>query len=135
MVWLVKLTSSVCPSGAAFATVSAARLPPAPGLFSTITGCPSAAASSLAIARAIVSVVPPADAPTRMRTGRDGYSDVWAWPAPGQPAHAAAMRTADTARENARIISDFLVFCGELRRSACYCHIVICLYHKASMDG
>src|SRR6516162_1544950 len=65
MVWLVKATSSVDPSGGDFATASAARLPPAPGRFSTITGRPSDAESGGAIARATVSVVPPGEAPTR----------------------------------------------------------------------
>src|SRR3569623_2141160 len=59
---------SVLPSGAARATASAARLPPAPGRFSTRTVRPSARPSSGAMARAIVSVVPPGGAPTRMRT-------------------------------------------------------------------
>ena len=72
MVWLVKLTSSVWPSGADFATASAARLPPAPGRFSTSTAWPNSADSGSAIARAIVSVVPPAEAPTRSLIGRDG---------------------------------------------------------------
>src|SRR5262249_29238355 len=74
MVWLGKQTSSVWPSGKAFATASAARLPPAPARFSTSTGWPSDAASGGAIARAIVSVVPPADAPTSSLIGWVGYS-------------------------------------------------------------
>jgi len=72
MVWLVKLTSSAYPSGADFATASAARLPPAPGRFSTSTGRPSDAASGVAIARAMVSVVPPGEAPTNSLIGREG---------------------------------------------------------------
>src|SRR5262249_53946529 len=56
-------------SGGDFATASAARLPPAPGRFSTITGRPSDAESGDAIARAMVSVVPPGEAPTRILIG------------------------------------------------------------------
>ena len=63
MAWLVKLISSVLPSGAALATASAAMLPPAPGRFSTITVRPSCRPISLASARASVSVEPPAGAP------------------------------------------------------------------------
>src|SRR6218665_2314174 len=69
MAWLVKLISSMRPSGAARAMASAARLPPAPGLFSTITARPSAVPMLAANARASVSVEPPAGGPTRMRTG------------------------------------------------------------------
>src|SRR6516162_7176162 len=69
MVWLVKATRSVDPSAGDFATASAARLPPAPGRFSTITGRPSDAESGDAIARAMVSVVPPGEAPTRSLIG------------------------------------------------------------------
>src|SRR3954468_19218818 len=62
--------SSVLPSGADLATASAEMLPPAPGRFSTSTvRPPSARPSSWASRRAMVSVVPPGGAPTRMRTG------------------------------------------------------------------
>src|SRR4249920_2872089 len=74
MVWLLKLTSSVYPSGGDFATAAAARLPPAPGLFSTRTGCFSEAAIGSAMKRAIVSVVPPGGAPTTNLIGRAGKS-------------------------------------------------------------
>src|SRR6266436_6447316 len=67
-----ELTSSVWPSGADFATTSAARLPPAPGRFSTTTGCLRALAIGSASARATVSVVPPGEAPTNSLTGREG---------------------------------------------------------------
>ncbi|CFN80198.1 Uncharacterised protein [Bordetella pertussis] len=46
-------------------------LPP-PGLFSTTNDWPSASVSSLAMMRAITSVVPPAEKPTTMRTGLSG---------------------------------------------------------------
>ncbi len=42
------------------ATSAAPTPPPAPGLFSTITGCPSAVVSLSLIVRARMSVVPPA---------------------------------------------------------------------------
>ena len=57
--------SSVCPSGLALATSAAPTLPPAPALFSTMTGCPRAFCNSGARARASTSVVPPgANGPT-----------------------------------------------------------------------
>src|SRR5690349_17466291 len=63
---------SVYPSGAAFATASAAMLPPAPGRFSTMTGCPSDFASGSASARATTSGWPPGAKGTTILTGRDG---------------------------------------------------------------
>src|SRR5881396_2259666 len=48
--------SQVAPSGALFATTSAAMLPPAPGRFSTTTGWPSESASLVASARARMSL-------------------------------------------------------------------------------
>src|SRR5262245_8779378 len=47
-------------------------VPPAPGRFSTTTGCASSFAVSCPTARASVSVVPPGDAPTSKRTGFAG---------------------------------------------------------------
>src|SRR2546425_5913847 len=41
-VWPLAVSSTVYPSGACLATYSVAMLPPAPGRFSTMTGCPSA---------------------------------------------------------------------------------------------
>src|SRR6185369_9700074 len=57
----------------AFTTWSAAMLPPAPGLFSTITGWPSAFESGSAMVRATRSGVEPPGNPTRMRTGLTGH--------------------------------------------------------------
>ena len=71
MAWLVKLINNVLPSGAALATMSAAKLPPAPGLFSTTTTRPSCCPKACAKVRAMVSVVPPAGAPTKIRTGTE----------------------------------------------------------------
>jgi hypothetical protein len=50
---------SVWPSGALSISWRLAMLVPAPGLFSTITGCPSAADSGCATARAMMSTAPP----------------------------------------------------------------------------
>ncbi len=46
--------------------------PPAPGLFSTITCCPSSSLSFGAISRAMMSLEPPGEKPTTMRTGFEG---------------------------------------------------------------
>jgi hypothetical protein len=64
--------SSVWPSGSAFATMSAPRLPPAPARLSTTTGWPSSGARRSASSRAVRSVAPPPWKGTTSRTGRDG---------------------------------------------------------------
>src|SRR6516162_4684882 len=48
-------------------------LPPAPTLFSTTNCCPSRSAIFAPMTRATVSVGPPAEKETTMRTGLDGY--------------------------------------------------------------
>ena len=58
------------PSGADFATESAAMLPPAPGRFSTTTGWPRARESGSASARATMSGWPP---------GAKGTTSFTAW--------------------------------------------------------
>src|SRR6267378_1694223 len=68
-------TSSVCPSGALFATKSVPILPPEPVRFSTMTGCPSASPRRGASARAVKSVIPPGGKVTTSRIGFEGY-----WP-------------------------------------------------------
>ncbi len=65
------VTSSVWPSGAAFATRSAPMIPLAPGRLSTTNVWPMRAVNSCARMRAVVSG-PPAPKPTMMRTGREG---------------------------------------------------------------
>src|ERR1043165_7084575 len=65
--------SNVFPSGGAFATSAAPRLPPAPVLFSTRNVWPSNSVSLAAVMRATWSVGPPAAKDTTMRTGFDGY--------------------------------------------------------------
>ncbi len=77
--------SSVWPSGAAFATSAAPSEPPAPGLLSTITFWPNAAASFGASARARMSVLPPGVKGTTRRMWRD-----WASARPAGQVNAAA---------------------------------------------
>ena len=66
--------SSVWPSAGERATSLAPRLPPAPGLLSTMKGWPNTRPSSGASARARMSVVPPAAKGTTMRTGLLGQA-------------------------------------------------------------
>src|SRR4051812_27033714 len=68
--------SSVYPSGAAFATVAAPMVPPAPPWFSTSTGWPIDSCMRCATRRATMSVVPPAGNGTMMRSGFEGND----WP-------------------------------------------------------
>ena len=65
-------TSSVCPSGAALAVRSAAMVLEAPGRFSTTKLPLRPSAIFSASNRAMMSVPPPAFAPTMMRTGLEG---------------------------------------------------------------
>src|SRR5689334_5708770 len=67
-------TPMVYPSGAAFATASVPIIPPAPGLFSTITGWPMRLRSGSARTRANVSGVEAAANGTMIRIGRCGQS-------------------------------------------------------------
>jgi hypothetical protein len=83
-------SSSVNPSAGALATMSAPRLPPAPGLLSTTTLAPSASLRRVCSARANRSVAPPAGNGTTRRTVRPG---VCATAGPH-----AAVRAADKAR-------------------------------------
>jgi hypothetical protein len=64
--------SSVCPSGALFATMSLAMLVVAPGRFSTTNGWPRYSESRGASTRAMMSVPPPGGKPTTTRTARLG---------------------------------------------------------------
>jgi hypothetical protein len=54
-----QLSSSVCPSGRAFATRSEAMVVPPPGRLSTTTATPRSFGSSAASTRAVVSAEPP----------------------------------------------------------------------------
>ena len=64
------------PSGADRAVSAAPMLPPAPGLFSTVTGWPMDFASSRPIARAVMSTPPPGGKGQIMRIGFEG--NAWA---------------------------------------------------------
>src|SRR6476620_11229015 len=77
----------VYPSGAAFAVNSAPTPPPAPGLFSTMTGWPSAAVSFSPMVRARMSVVPPGANGTTHLMGLPGQDCA---PATVVPAHSAS---------------------------------------------
>ena len=74
--WLTALPlvrrSSVWPSGSARATVSAARMPPAPGMFSTTTCCPRPSLIFGAMVRVVMSATPPGPNGSTMRTGLVG---------------------------------------------------------------
>src|SRR3954468_24877050 len=67
------LTSSVYPSGSAFATTAAASMVLAPGRFSTITGWPSAGARRSASVRATMSTALPGASVATMRTVLVGH--------------------------------------------------------------
>jgi hypothetical protein len=54
------------------ATISAAMIDCAPGLFSTMTGWPRPFESSGAMTRTMMSLPPPAEYPTMMRIGLPG---------------------------------------------------------------
>ena len=64
--------STLYPSGADFATFSAAIEEPAPGRFSTMIGCPRMRPSGSESARATVSAAPPGANPPTSRTGFAG---------------------------------------------------------------
>src|SRR5262245_6812057 len=86
--------NNVYPSGFSRATAAAARVPPAPGRFSTISGWPLAnCGKPLERLRERVSAAPPAPTGTSNRTGRSGHCAAdWAKAATG--AHTASARTA-----------------------------------------
>src|SRR5262245_24938904 len=64
-------------------------LPPAPALFSITNCCPSSSAILAPMTRATVSVGPPAENDTTIRTGLDGY-----WSSALAPVQASAAATA-----------------------------------------
>src|SRR6218665_2400717 len=83
MLWFIvtmraDVSMKVYPSGAARAVCSAARMPPAPGLLSTTTGCPRFLDMVCAIVRARKSVLAPAANGAIRRIGRLGKSWVCA---------------------------------------------------------
>src|SRR6266436_969762 len=85
-------TSSVYPSGAAFATASPATMPLPPTRFSTTTGWPSVSLRRAAMRRPTRSGPPPGGIGTSRRTGLEGYC----------PAATDAKRATLTARNPLR---------------------------------
>src|SRR5262245_45992141 len=96
-------------------------VPPAPGLFSTSTGWPSRAESSLDTVRAITSVALPGVKATTRWTGLSGQ--VWAWTVLA----AIEVSTSQTAASKRRIVSSrcfsfpdhLLVVTGQIQVSQC----------------
>src|SRR5438309_7458078 len=76
------------------AATSAASVFDTPGRFSTTTGCLSNGANLSATARAMASVPPPGDEPTRMRTLCEGQLGDCAWTAVAASAVKAAQAKA-----------------------------------------
>src|SRR5229473_2063910 len=74
MAWALMTQPKVYPSGAALATASVPIIVPAPGLFSTMTGCFHLSESACAITRAATSFEAPAVAGTMKWTGLLGHS-------------------------------------------------------------
>src|SRR4051812_34777255 len=85
-----ELMSSVCPSASARATTSAPTFPPAPGRFSTITGCPSERCNRSPTALASTSASPPGANGATIFTGFDGYAPCAPLPAAASAAMIAA---------------------------------------------
>ena len=71
-------------------TCSVAMVPPAPGLFSMMKGCPNFCWKCGASARAKASMLPPGVKATTIRTGLSGHVDVWACARRNPPAAARA---------------------------------------------
>ncbi len=74
IVKLGAISSNVCPSAGARATISAPIAVLAPGRFSTMMFCPSDRVSGCASVRAMMSAAPPGGNGTTMRIGRLGQS-------------------------------------------------------------
>src|SRR5574340_1010276 len=72
---VVMATSSVYPSGLAFAAISVASTPDAAGRLSTTTGWPNRSESLGVMSRATRSEPPPGAKGTSIRTGLVGYAD------------------------------------------------------------
>src|SRR5688572_21219207 len=93
--------SIVWPSGAAFATMSAPIVPPAPPRLSTSTCWPIDSPMRCATSRATTSVVPPAGKGTTIRSGRAGKAGSAAW----RTLDASASAASETARTNVPVIA------------------------------
>src|SRR5256885_2306973 len=97
-------SSQVVPSGALFATSSAAMLPPAPGRFSITTCWPRDSASFWPRARARMSLGPPGVKPTTKRAGFSGQP----WPG-APPENATAMNNAAAMRLMGSFFADIIL--------------------------
>src|SRR3546814_18784804 len=84
-------SSDVCSSDLLRATASEPIVVPAPGLFSTITGCPSSRDMPSPNSREIRSVPPPGEKGTMIRTGRSGKAAKAGAEKPTNAAAATAM--------------------------------------------
>ena len=67
-------TRIVCPSASAFTTAAVPICPPAPGRFSTMTGCFQCSLSRAPMMRPAMSAPEPGVSGTMMRMGLVGYS-------------------------------------------------------------
>src|SRR5690554_6809577 len=94
-----EVTSTVCPSGFAFETISAPITPLAPGRLSTTTDWPKRPLSASLSWRATRSGAPPGENPTTMRSGRFEY--VWLQEAVGAATASAAASAAARAGSRA----------------------------------
>ena len=101
--------NKVYPSAGDLATMSAPKLPPAPGLLSTKNVWPKALESSGAIARAKISVVPAGANGTTMRTCLFGQADCAndKWVAVANAYKKAACAQAASAVRRVRLICIF----------------------------
>jgi hypothetical protein len=93
---LLATVTKLVPSGGDLATLSTPITVPAPGLFSTTMGWPSALATSVQTRRVTKSVVPPGGKGTTTRKGRVGQA--CACNAPGRAARAVATPAACNSR-------------------------------------
>src|SRR6218665_2240348 len=110
MLWFIvtmpaDVSMKVYPSGAARAVCSAARMPPAPGLLSTTTGCPRFLDMVCAIVRARKSVLAPAANGAIRRIGRVGGGKEGVGGAGGKGGNQANRR-----------VGEVLGLCGTARR-------------------
>src|ERR1700710_2351265 len=100
-------------------------MPPALGLFSTITGWPRISCNGCPTSRAARSVPPPAPKPTTILIVRVGQS--CAWTSDGANADRARATSAMNARAN---VMAFLPYRCELRRDRRPSHLLIRVDHR-----
>ena len=105
---LIVARPTVCPSGAARATASAAMKPFAPERVSTITTCPSTGLSASDRMRQTMSADPPAANPFISRISRVGCQPDWARARRGRP--AARIAPAISARRRSELSKLDVIF-------------------------